>query len=205
MKYLAILPLLLSLPLSAQASNRPTFGFSAQLNFPTGDLQQDTDKGLGAGASFLVQWNFPNGHALRPRVDVNVFVVSAYHPDNSNYKESRTLTAVGLGADYLYYVNGTPKGFYLTVGTGITRWDLAYSTSDKVGSAYSASYDRTKNTTSLGLTGGLGYQFTRVVGLEGRFVHFPYKAFDPNNPNATTQTDVNREGNFLQLAGTFRW
>ena len=40
MRCLAIFPLLLSLPLMAQTSSRPTFGFSAQLNFPTGDLQQ---------------------------------------------------------------------------------------------------------------------------------------------------------------------
>jgi hypothetical protein len=32
----------------------------------------------------------------------------------------------------------------------------------------------------------------------------PYKAFDLNNPTSTTRTDVNRDGNFLQLAGTFR-
>ena len=44
---------------------------------------------------------------------------------------------------------------------------------------------------------------TAVIGLEARFVHFSCKAFDPNNPNAAAQSDVNRDGNFLQLAGTF--
>ena len=207
MKSLALFPLALALalPLSAQALGRPTFGFSAQLNAPLGNLKEDTDKTLGAGASFLVQWNFPGGHALRPRFDVNVFNVSTYEPSHSNYRESRDLSAVGLGVDYLYYTAGTPRGLYVTGGAGVTRWDLTYTTSDKVGSTYSSSYDSNKNTTSLTLAGGLGWQFTRVIGLEARLVHAPYKAFDLNNPTSTTRTDVNRDGNFLQIAGTFRW
>lgn len=201
---LALLPLLLTLPLGAQASNRPTFGFSAQLNVPMGDLKEDTNKSVGAGSSFLVQWDLGQGHALRPRLDVNLFNVSAYSPSN-NYRESRTLSAVGLGADYLYYVDGTPKGLYLTAGLGVTRWDLTYTSSDRSGNTYTASYDSSKNTTSLDLALGLGWQFTRVVGLEGRFIHAPYKAYDLVNPLSTNRTEVNRDGNFLQVAATFRW
>jgi opacity protein-like surface antigen len=205
MKYLTLLPLVLTLPLCAQASNRPTFGLSVQLNSPVGNLQTDTDKSLGAGLSFLMQWNLGNGHALRPRLDLNVFNVSQYSPDNSNYKESRNLSAAGLGLDYLYYFSGTPRGLYFTAGAGVTRWDLSYTTSDRNGNSYNTSYDSNKNTTSLSLAAGLGWQITRVVGLEARFVHSPYKAFDLNDPTSTTRTDVNRDGEFVQLAGTFRW
>ena len=205
MKRLALLPLLLALPLSAQASNRPTIGFSAQLNSPTGNLQTDTDKSLGAGLSFLMQWNLGNGHALRPRLDVNVFNVSQYEPSHSNYRESRNLSAVGLGMDYLYYLSGTPRGLYFTAGAGVTRWDLSYTTSDRNGNNYATSYDSTRNTTSLALAAGLGWQITRVIGVEARFVHSPYKAFDLNNPTSTSRTDVNRDGEFVQLAATFRW
>lgn len=205
MKYLALLPLALTLPLCAQASNRPTFGFSAQLNSPTGNLQTDTDKSLGGGLSFLVQWNLSNGHALRPRLDVNVFNVSQYEPSHSNYRESRNLSAVGLGVDYLYYVSGTPRGLYFTAGAGVTRWDLSYTTSDRSGNSFSSSYDSNKNTTSLSLAAGLGWQFSRVIGLEARFIHAPYKAFDLNTQSSLTRTDVNRDGEFVQLAATFRW
>jgi hypothetical protein len=205
MKRLALLPLLLTLPLGAQASSRPTFGLSVQLNAPTGDLKEDTNKSLGVGASFLVQWNLGNGHALRPRLDVNAFNVSEYTPSHSNYKESRTLSAVGLGVDYLYYLSGTPKGLYFTVGAGVTRWDLTYTSSDRNGNNFSSSYDSDKNTTSLGLAAGLGWQITRVIGLEARLVHSPYKAFDLNNQTSTGRLDVNRNGEFVQLAGTFRW
>lgn len=206
MKSLALpLTLALALPLSAQATDRPTFGASVQLNTPLGDLKDDTDKGLGGGLSFLVQWNLRGGHAIRPRFDVNVFNVSTYEPSHSNYRESRDLSAVGLGVDYLYYVGGTPKGLYLTGGGGLTRWDLSYTTSDRNGSTFSSSYKRTKNTNSLSLAAGLGWQFTRVIGVEARFVHAPYKAFDLSNPTSTTRTDADRDGNFLQLAGTFRW
>lgn len=202
-----ILPLTLAmtLPLCAQSSGRPTFGLSAQVNLPTGNLKEDTDKNAGGGLSFLMQWNLPGGHALRPRLDANVFNVSTYEPSHSNYRESRDLTAVGLGLDYLYYVNGTPKGLYLTGGAALTRWDLSYTTSDRSGSTFSTSYDRTQNTTSLGLAAGLGWQFTRVIGMEARFVHAPYKAFDLSNPTSTARTDVNRDGNYMQIAGTFRW
>lgn len=205
MKYLAILPLALVLPLSAQDPNRPTYGFSVQLNTPMGDLRDDTNKSAGLGASLLAQWNLDRGHALRPRLDLNVFNVSEYEPSHSNYRESRNLSAVALGLDYLYYFSGTPRGLYITGGAGITRWDLSYTTSDKVGNTYSSSYDHNKNTTSLSLAGGLGWQFTRVIGLEARLMHAPYKSFDLNNPTSTTRTDVNREGNYLQIAGTFRW
>lgn len=205
MKYLALLPLALALPLVGQTSNRPTYGLSIQVNAPLGNLKDDTDKSVGGGASFLMQWNLANGHAIRPRLDANLFNVSTYEPSHSNYKESRNLSALGLGVDYLYYFGGTPKGLYLTAGAGVTRWDLSYTTSDKNGNSYSSSYDHSKNTTSLGLAAGLGWQITRVIGLEARFVHSPYKAFDLNNPTSTARTDVNRDGNFLQLAGTFRW
>lgn len=207
MKSLALLPLTvaLAMPLSAQAVGRPTFGCSVQLDAPLGNLKEDTDKSLGGGLSFLVQWNLLGGHAIRPRLDVNVFNVSTYEPSHSNYRESRDLSAVGLGVDYLYYVGGQPKGLYLTAGGGLTRWDLSYTTSDRSGGTFSSSYKRTKNTNSLDLAAGLGWQFTRVIGLEARFVHAPYKAFDLSNPTSTARTDVNRDGNFLQLAGTFRW
>ena len=207
MKYLAILPLaaVLSMPLAAQSNSHPSYGFSAQLNAPLGNLKDDTDKTLGVGASFLMQWDLPGGVAIRPRFDVNLFNVSTYEPSHSNYQESRNLSALGLGVDYLYYLNGTPKGLDLTAGVGVTRWDLSYTTADKIGNSYSSSHDSNKNTTSLSLAAGLGWQFTRVIGLEARFMHSPYKAFDLNNPTSTTRTEVNRDGNFLQLAGTFRW
>ncbi|WP_285570488.1 outer membrane beta-barrel protein [Geothrix limicola] len=207
MNRFAIFPLAvaLSLPLAAQSTSHPSFGFSAQLNSPLGELKDDTDKTLGAGASFLVQWDFPEGHAIRPRFDVNRFNVSTYEPSHSNYRESRDLTSLGLGLDYLYYLNGAPKGLYLTAGAGVTRWDLSYTTSDKIGNTFSSSRDTTKNTTSLGLAAGLGWQFTRVIGLEARFLHSPYKAFDLNDPTSTARTDVNRDGNYLQFAATFRW
>lgn len=205
MKCLALLPLLLALPLAAQDVHRPTYGLSVQFNAPLGDLKEDTDQSPGLGASVLAQWNLAQGHALRSRVDVNVFNVSQYEPSNSNYRESRSLSAVGFGVDYLYYLNGKPKGLYFTGGAGITRWDLTYTTSDKVGTTYTSSYDRNRNTTSLSLAAGLGWQFTRIIGLEARFIHAPYKAFDLGNPTSTTRTDVNRDGNFLQIAGTFRW
>lgn len=204
-RYLTLLSFALILPLAAQDSSRPTYGLSLQLNSPLGDLKDDTDKNLGGGLSFLAQWNLAPGHALRPRLDLNVFNVSEYEPSHSNYRESRNLSAVGLAVDYLYYTGGTPRGLYLTAGAGATRWDLSYTTSDKVGSTYSSSYDSNKNTTSLSLAAGLGWQFTRVIGLEARLVHAPYKAFDLGNPTSTARSDVNRDGNFLQVAGTFRW
>lgn len=207
MKSLALLPFAcaLALPLAGQSAARPTFGFSAQLSAPLGNLKEDTDKSLGAGASFLVQWDFTSGHAVRPRLDVNIFNVSSYEPSHSNYRESRNLSAVGAAVDYLYYIEGAPKGLYLTGGLGVTRWDLSYTTSDRIGNSFSSSYDRSKNTSSLSLAAGLGWQFTRIIGAEARFVHAPYKAFNLNDPTSTSRTEVNRDGNRLELAGTFRW
>ncbi|MBI1754605.1 MAG: hypothetical protein HY014_18500 [Acidobacteria bacterium] len=207
MKPFALLPLVcsLALPLAGQSIDRPTFGFSAQLNAPLGNLKEDTDKSLGAGASFLVQWNLTGGHAVRPRLDVNIFNVSSYEPRHSNYRESRNLSAAGAAVDYLYYVEGAPRGLYLTGGLGVTRWDLSYTTSDRIGNSFSSSYDRSKNTSSLSLAAGLGWQFTRIIGAEARFVHAPYKAFNLNDPTSTSRTEVNRDGNRLELAGTFRW
>jgi len=202
-----LLPLLLAsaLPLLAQESSRPTFGFSVQLSSPTGDLQEDTDKTFGAGLGFLVQWDLGRGHALRPKVDLNIFNVSEYEPSHSNYRESRNLSAVSLGVDYLYYMGGTPRGLYVTGGANVTRWDLTYTTSDRIGNSYASSYDHSKNTTSLGLAAGLGWQITRVIGTEFRFIHAPYKAFNLSDPTSTSRTEVNRDGNRLELAGTFRW
>lgn len=101
MNSLALLPLALavSFPLCAQRVTGPSFGFSAQLNAPLGDLRDDTDKHLGAGASYLTQWDFHGCHALRPHLDLNFFPRD--RTSRSNDREFRTLGAVGLGVDYL--------------------------------------------------------------------------------------------------------
>jgi hypothetical protein len=44
-----------------------------------------------------------------------------------------------------------------------------------------------------------------VLHPHDRFIRSPYKAFDLNDSTSTARMKVNREGDFLQLAGTFRW
>lgn len=124
-------------------------------------MKDDTDKTLGAGASFLMQWDLSGGRAVHPRFDVNRFNVSTYEPSHSNYRESHKLSALGFGVDDLYGLDGPPKNRCFTAGAGVTRWDLSCTRSDRVGNSYSSTRDSNKNTTTLGLAAGLGWQFTR--------------------------------------------
>lgn len=85
------------------------------------------------------------------------------------------------------------------------RWDVSYTTVDTTGSHPSTIYHTSYIRLGLDLAAGLGWQFTRAIGVEARFVHSPYKASALNNPTATTRVDVNRDWDVLQLAATFRW
>ena len=136
-----------SVPLVAEPAD---FGLQAGLAFPTDDLDSNVKAKTGytLGAHVLV--DLDHGHAFRPRLD---YLNLPGGPVIGRVEQ------VAIGADYIYYLNGrVTEGAYLFAGLGLADNKLSgFQTQHK--GLYAA---------------GLGYQFSRTFGLEGRYAHSPY-------------------------------
>ncbi|WP_243288362.1 outer membrane protein [Geothrix terrae] len=147
--------------LSAQEG--PRFGLQAGLNLPQSDLKDAVDSKVGLNIGAQVTFNPTGGHMIRPRLDYTWF--PEYSESAFGASASMKISNFALGADYLYFVDGKPQGFYVTGGLSVVRWKMEVSAS-YLGSSASASEDTTK----LGLAAGVGYQFNKTVGAEVRYL-----------------------------------
>ena len=145
------------------AQEGPRFGLQLGLNLPQSDLKDAVDSKVGFNVGAQTTFGFSGGHMLRPRLDYAWFpeYTESYAGATSGVK----ISSLGLGADYLYFVEGRPQGFYITGGLSAVRWKLEVSAS-YLGSSFSDSEDTTK----LGAAVGVGYQFNRTVGAEVRYL-----------------------------------
>jgi len=110
-----------TLILGATSLSAADFTGGVQLGpaFPQGDMKLLTDGNTGAQMVIFGRWGLGGGHALRARLDGT----SAKGTPNSfntpvgkvvNGPQAEMTASLGtLGADYLYYLDGTTdKGFY---------------------------------------------------------------------------------------------
>lgn len=144
--------------LSAQDTR---FGIHANLNFPQSDLKDAVDNKMGYGLGVHVAVDLGQGHLLRPRFDYTQF--PKWTESGIGWSESTQFRKMALGVDYLYYVSGkASEGLYLTAGLAANRWNVKWE--ENVAGLGSSSLN--ENTTKLGLTAGLGYQFNKTFGTE---------------------------------------
>jgi len=154
------------------------FGAHGGLNLPLGDLDKAVDGRLGFTVGGHVGIYYGNGHELRPRVDYTYYA-GGWTPTASNF-ERNTLSAWGLGADYLYYTETRPQGVYLTMGLGLQGWTVAPENHPNT------------NKTALALAAGAGYRFNRSISLEGRFTTGQFQS-------------TNGQANALQVLASIRF
>lgn len=187
-------------PSMALIAQRPVhYGFSAHVNIPMADLDQDLHGKVGAGGSFQISIETSDRTIMRPRIDLDFFPVSEEDRPNSTYRDRVDLGSVGLGADFLYSFSGTnDHGVYGLGGVGIQRWLQSRSSRDTDGHDYWHNDDTVSNRNTPWLAVGAGYQFNSVVGLEGRVVGSKYNAFRGN-------TSGSRTAMVTQVALTCRW
>ena len=129
------------------------WGFQAGAAFPQGDLARALDDATGFGGGLHLLADFSGPHALRGRFEAVTFKKG----QDAAGADAR-LTAVRLGADYLYFFQGgTASGPYLSAGLDHTWWRME---------ATAPGFDRTDTKGAFGGSVALGYQFTRRLGLE---------------------------------------
>ncbi len=147
-----VLPLLLAaLPLCAQGA---ALGARVQAVIPMGDLRDLTNGQTGVGAGVFVE--IPIGDAFRLRPTVG----GQFYPKKTSASVSGaevTVSSVDFMLDALWFPGeSTDQGPYLVGGVGGQMWRVSPSG----GTATSH--------TRLGVSGGIGYQFTSHLGLEAR-------------------------------------
>jgi opacity protein-like surface antigen len=163
LRTLAMLAAVLAAPaLSAQEG--PRFGLQAGLNIPQSDLKDAVDSKLGFNIGAHGTFDLRGGHMLRPRLDYTWF--PEYSVGGGGASASFKFSNISLGADYLYFVEGKPQGFYFTGGLALMHWKEEVSASIPGYLSYSAS----ETTNKLGLAAGVGYQFNPTVGAEVRYL-----------------------------------
>ncbi|WP_243323942.1 outer membrane beta-barrel protein [Geothrix sp. SG200] len=147
--------------LSAQEG--PRFGLQAGLNIPQSDLKDAVDSKVGFTVGAQATFDLRGGHMIRHRLDYTWF--PEYSWGWGGYSTSHKFSNISLGADYLYFVEGKPQGFYVTGGLALVQWKAELSSS-YLGASASAS----ETTTKLGLAAGVGYQFNKTVGADVRYL-----------------------------------
>jgi hypothetical protein len=169
----------LALAAVATSAQDLQFGAHGGLNLPLGDLDKAVDGRLGFTFGGHVGLYYGNGHELRPRVDYTHFP-GGWTPTGSGLFGKNTISAWGLGADYLYYTELRPQGFYLTMGLGFQGWTVDPSASAST------------HKTALSLAAGAGFRFNRSLSFEGRFMTGQFQS-------------TNGQANALQLLASLRF
>ena len=157
MKFAHVLPLALLATLGQGLLAEETrYGLQAHADLPLGDLKTfvDSHRGLGFGIHETI--DLLDGNMLRPRLDYTRF------PEATLPAGRQSASSLSLGADYLYFFEGKPEHFYLTLGLAATRWSLGTK---------SASLDSTHETTRLSTAFGFGYQWSAALGTELRLTN----------------------------------
>lgn len=151
------------------------FGVHGGLNAPLGDLDKALDGRPGFTLGGHMGLYFGNGHEVRPRVDFTYYDGDT-PVDNGNI----TISAWGLGGDYLYYFETRPQGIYLTMGLGVQGWTV------------DPDNHPSHSKTSLSLAAGAGYRFSRNLSVEARFTTAQFQS-------------TNGQANALQVLASFRF
>ncbi len=176
---IGLLTVALALGAGTASAQEIQFGAHGGLNLPLGDLDKAVDGRLGFTLGGHVGLYYGNGHELRPRVDFTQYS-GGLLPLSST---KNTVSAWGLGADYLYYTELHPQGIYLVGGLGLQSWTV------------NPDNGPSESNTSLTLDLGAGYRFNRTLAVEGRFTtgqfRFPY--------------GENAQANALQILASFRF
>lgn len=193
--------LVLALAMGTWVSAEPPvlFGFSVQVDVPLSDLKTDLNGKVGAGGSFQVAIALGRGLTLRPRADVDAFPVSERARGGTDYRDRLDLGSWGIGVDFLVAPGGRrDHGFYGLGGLGVQHWVGIHSSLNTSGTHVWHRDDATHGRTSPWGALGLGFQCSRLVGLEIRCVGSTCDA-------QGTDEHGSRSAVVLQTATTFRW
>jgi hypothetical protein len=158
MKPLTLLMAALAMSLSAQDA---TIGARVHGLVSMGDLRDLTNGQIGLGAAVFISIPLSNGLVLRPLVGAQLIPKG----DTLGLVGTKTgIASVDLMVDGLWFPGeDTENGAYLVGSVGGQQWRVSASGDNPSTLSY----------TRLGLSGGMGYQFTPRLGVEARVFWSP--------------------------------
>jgi len=161
-RWAAAAPLALLLVGSGLQAQEAEFGAQGGIQIPLGDLGSTLGNNFGYNLGGHLSLYYGDGHELRTRVDYQSYG-GAY--DSSGHKTD--VSALGLGADYVYYTEQRRKGLYLTMGLGYQWWSVSPGSTSS----------------SVALAAGAGYRLNQQWSFEGRFTTGQFRS-DSGQANA---------------------
>jgi hypothetical protein len=153
MKPPTVLLAALALSLSAQDA---TLGARVHGVVPMGDLRDLTNGQIGVGLAAFVSIPLNHGFVLRPLLGAQLIPKG----DTLGLAGTKTgIASVDLMVDGLWFPGEDPEnGAYLVGSVGCQQWRVSAS----------GDTSSTLSYTRLGISGGLGYQYTPRLGIEAR-------------------------------------
>ena len=170
------------------------YGLQFGLASATGSVTDQTGIKNMAGIGLHMVVPIAEGQAIRPRLEVwSGSREKTYNfVGQSEEKVTTTFSTTLLGADYLYFLNGTQdRGPYLLAGVGLSS-NHAEVKDQQDGTSSTWSGTATKPAIAL----GAGYQLGRSWGLEARYGNTTFKDSD---------TGMSSYINTVSFSATFRF
>jgi len=154
------LALALALPACAQQTRA---GVQGAFVFPQNDLRSNVDGTVGLSLGIHVDVNLQGGNELRPRLDFTQCDTEAFHLLTLSTTR-RSVHGVGLGADYLRFVEGGRRGLYGLVGANLNWWSASET-------AFGDTHE-----TAPGFRLGAGFRFDSAFSAEITYELFRFRS-----------------------------
>ncbi|MDR3672072.1 MAG: outer membrane beta-barrel protein [Holophaga sp.] len=154
------------LPLAAQETEA---GIQGALVFPQSDLRSATDGRIGFTLGVHGGIDLQGGNELRPRIDYTRVDGGSF--SLSSLKSTTTVQAVGIGVDYLYYLEHRRRGSYAVGGLELNWWEAQYR------------FRSSERETSPSVMIGVGHRFNASVAME---FNLDYGQFRPSMGSASS-------------------
>jgi hypothetical protein len=138
-----------ALPVAAQQTEA---GIQGSLVFPQSDLRSATNGRVGFDIGVHGAIDLGGGSELRPRIDYTRIDGGSF--SGSSFSGSTLVESLGIGADYLRYLEGRRRGLYAVGGVALVWWNAEYR------------HAGSERDTSPSLMVGVGHRFNANVAME---------------------------------------
>lgn len=161
------------------------FGLNAGGALPMVDLKDFNDSTYGVIGGFM-QIHLGGGHVIRPRVE-GIFAKETSDTYSTSKVFKKNVSGLNVTADYAYYFEGRPEGFYISGGVGLMGYTAKI--------AWDA-YENKESSSNAGITVGVGYDLPMGLGFDVRYgmskfkVNHPKVAYDGDPKAAAVYATV---------------